>query len=302
TTAIQRRVTGSCPAGQYIRVIAVDGTVTCQADASNTGDITGVAAGTGLTGGGTTGDVSLAVDTTAIQRRVTGSCPAGQYIRVIAADGTVTCQADASNIGDITGVTPGAGLAGGGVTGDVSLSIANGGITPAMLATGAVTAPAIAAGAVGTAAIANGAINAAKIANGAVTNAAIAGGAVTMSKLNVPSGYAELTTQGAFFIYPSGNINLAELGSCLVTVQALDVGANAPFSVRPSMLNVASNITIQQPQFAFTNFSSGANGAGWQAIMTAVLATNATGNWRFGCELQSNATPIVSCRVSWLCY
>ena len=243
--------------------------------------VTAVNAGTGLSGGGNQGAVSLSVDTTKIQARVTGSCPAGQYIRAIAADGTVTCQADASNAGDITSVAAGAGLAGGGTTGDLTLQVAAGGIVPSMIANGAVTTPALGIG--------------------AVTTATIAANAVTMSKLNVPIGYAELTTQGAFFIYPSGNVNLTELGSCLVSVTALDVGANAPFSLRPSMLNVASNVTIQQPQFAFTAFSSGAQSAGWQATTSAVLTTNATGNWRFGCEVQSVATPIVSCRVSWLC-
>src|SRR5262249_22406971 len=38
------------------------------------GDITGVSAGTGLTGGGTNGDLSLSVDPTQVQSRVTGNC------------------------------------------------------------------------------------------------------------------------------------------------------------------------------------------------------------------------------------
>ncbi len=88
----QTRVAGTCPAGQAITAIGADGTVTC----ASAGDITGVAAGAGLTGGGPSGDVSLAADFTAVQRRVTGTCPSGQYIRAIAADGTVTCQADTS--------------------------------------------------------------------------------------------------------------------------------------------------------------------------------------------------------------
>jgi hypothetical protein len=38
-------------------------------------------------------DLAFAVDTTKIQRRVSGSCPAGQTVQAIGADGNVTCSA-----------------------------------------------------------------------------------------------------------------------------------------------------------------------------------------------------------------
>ncbi|MCB9520863.1 MAG: hypothetical protein H6699_08310 [Myxococcales bacterium] len=85
TGVIQARVGSSCPAGSSIRAVAANGTVTCETD-----DDTTYAAGAGLALTGTT----FAVDTTAIQARVGGSCPTGSSISSIAADGTVTCEVD----------------------------------------------------------------------------------------------------------------------------------------------------------------------------------------------------------------
>jgi hypothetical protein len=58
---VQARVTGVCSAPELMTGVNQDGTVTCRPDTAGSGDITGVAAGTGLSGGGVAGDVALAV-------------------------------------------------------------------------------------------------------------------------------------------------------------------------------------------------------------------------------------------------
>jgi len=83
-------------------------------------DDTKYSAGTGLNLAGTT----FSVDTSAVQRRVNGTCEGGKAIRLIHADGTVTCEPVGGGAGDITAVRAGDGLSGGGESGPVTLTVA----------------------------------------------------------------------------------------------------------------------------------------------------------------------------------
>jgi hypothetical protein len=60
------------------------------------------------------------IDTTKVQKRVSGTCAAGTALTQINSDGTVACVA----AGDITAVTAGGGLSGGGNSGAVTLGVA----------------------------------------------------------------------------------------------------------------------------------------------------------------------------------
>ena len=121
----QNRITNACGVGYYIRAINEDGSVLCQLDANTDsgGDITGVTAGYGLTGGGSTGTVTVNADTTVLQKRVIGACSTNYSIRAINSDGSVTCEYDTVGTGDITGVVAGAGLTGGGTSGTVTVGL-----------------------------------------------------------------------------------------------------------------------------------------------------------------------------------
>ena len=59
------------------------------------------------------------------QKRVSATCAAGSSIRTINEDGTVVCETDDDAGGDITRVTAGGGLEGGGGSGDVTLTLSN---------------------------------------------------------------------------------------------------------------------------------------------------------------------------------
>jgi hypothetical protein len=134
STQVQRRVTGLCASNEYMRGVDANGAVNCAA--GSLGTVTRINAGAGLTGGpitlqgtlsiadggvtslmianGTVANVDLApnavnadnivdgsvgladINTAQVQARISGSCAVGQYVRAIAADGTVTCGSDAT--------------------------------------------------------------------------------------------------------------------------------------------------------------------------------------------------------------
>ncbi len=117
------------------------------------GDITAVRAGDGLEGGGDSGDVTLgvadggitgpkisenAVKTTKIKdgavtasKLGTSNSPASG--QTLSWDGANLKWQTPAGTGDITSVTAGAGLEGGGDSGDLSLGIAEHGVTPSMI-------------------------------------------------------------------------------------------------------------------------------------------------------------------------
>ncbi|MBI5488303.1 MAG: hypothetical protein HY905_13300 [Deltaproteobacteria bacterium] len=118
-------IVDSCAEGEYVRLGAAGIWECGELPPPATGDITGVAAGTGLTGGGTGGDVTLEVDPALVP--MVGACATGEFVRS-AGSGAWECAAVTSSAGgDITAVTAGEGLSGGGDTGDVSLDLAFGG-------------------------------------------------------------------------------------------------------------------------------------------------------------------------------
>ncbi len=86
--SFQHAIRGKCAKGQAIQAVLHGGKVICQ----SVGAITGVTAGTGLTGGGTSGNVALSIDPTVVQARVSGACAGRGAMSSIKQDGTVNCH------------------------------------------------------------------------------------------------------------------------------------------------------------------------------------------------------------------
>jgi hypothetical protein len=174
TAEMQTRVADTCPAGSAMSAIASDGSVTCES--VGTGDITGVTAGLGLSGGATAGDATLDLDfggsgtensaarsdhdhdATYVNEGQTDSVTSGMITdgevafgdmslngctngQVIKSDGsTWICAADNDNDsgGTLTQVSTGAGLTGGPITTTGTISLADDGVTSSKIQDGTI--------------------------------------------------------------------------------------------------------------------------------------------------------------------
>ncbi len=173
-------------------------------------------------------------DTNSVQRRVASSCVAGQSIRAIAANGTVTCEVDTDTNTTYTG-SSGVLLTGTNFTATLGTSIetaeitnanvtlaklaadsvdgskvVNGSLTGADIMNNSLTGTDISSGTIALSNLATNSVNSSKIVDGSITGSDVATGAISPEQL---AGYVEgiaslsasgcLITTHTFFFNPT---------------------------------------------------------------------------------------------------
>ncbi|GEM_PF-3359533 len=234
-------------------------------------DISSVIAGTGLSGGGLTGDVTLSVNTSTIQARVTEDCGAGSALRSINSNGTGVCESFTAGTGDITDVIAGTGLTGGASSGAATLSVAPLGITSGLIADGAVGLAKLGGDSVDSSKIVDGSIGSADVDVGQIQSR-VSGNCATGSAIRV--------------VNQNGTVTCESLGD--ITGVIAGTGLTGGATSGDATLSVASS--FQLPQSCANNQIPKWTGSAWNCAADDNSATVSGNNTAVGGSALINNT------------
>lgn len=236
---------------------------------STSSPITSVQAGTGLTGGGPAGDItldigagpglmagadSITIDPNYVQRRVNAACASGYSIRSIDANGNVSCEYDDG----ITSVTSGSGL-------QATLS--------------------------GTALYVSADMN--------ILQRKVAS--------STAGSFNYTLAAGDNYFYPMNALSLTYVATCMVTVSAQIQSYAANSSTGPFFRVAIKRATTDNNDTLYGHYFPVQN-SGYSADLTrsSVVTLNANQATQFGCyfgSVDSNwAGDYASCHVSYACF
>lgn len=207
-----------------------------------------------------------------LQRRVIGTCPAGQFVQVVNQDGSVACGASVAS-GDITMVTAGTGLTGGGAAGDVTLSVAPLGITSALLANDSVGSPKLLFPITRTVASATNAFSITNTGAGEAIAAVNTSTGSALSGINFGTGRAALFSVNTI-TSAAPVLDATHLGVGSVLAASLTRANNAASGISLMHAGIGSGLTV-----SLTNASNGSRGidVSHAGVGAGVFATSAGG-------------------------